>query len=49
MCGSTARARKHGSRPGYLWRAEADGLDNEVDKRRLRINTYYATRPALHE
>ena len=26
--------KKHGSRPGYLWRAEADGPDNEVDKRK---------------
>jgi hypothetical protein len=28
-----ARAKKHGSRPGCPWRAEVDGLDNEVDKR----------------
>jgi hypothetical protein len=32
MCGSTARARKHGSRPGCPWRAEAYGPDNEVGK-----------------
>ena len=31
-CGSTARARKHGSRPGYPLREEADGTDNEADK-----------------
>jgi hypothetical protein len=31
-CGSTARARKDGSRPGCPWRTEADGPDHEVDK-----------------
>jgi hypothetical protein len=31
-CGTTARVRKHGSRPGCPWRAEADGPDNEAGK-----------------
>jgi len=26
------RARKHGLRPGYPWRAEADDTENEVDE-----------------
>ena len=50
-CGSTARARKHGSRPGYPWRAEADGPDNEVDEEYRRIDAYYdySAPSALHE
>jgi hypothetical protein len=44
-CGNTERARKHGSRPGYLWREEADDPDNEVDKGEYsRIDAYYDTR-----
>jgi hypothetical protein len=31
-CGTTSRERRRGSRPGCLWRAEADGPDNEVGK-----------------
>src|SRR5215213_3052673 len=51
MCGSTVRARKRGLRPGYLWRAEADDSDNEVDKRiqQHQCLLRYSARSALHE
>jgi hypothetical protein len=51
-CGSTARARKNGSRLGYPWRAEADGSDNEADnwiKFGDQCSLRHSAQPALHE